>query len=253
MGCYWIHERILIMKKLLFILLLPVFAKAQYPIVNGWKQFRSPLQISGCTLWLAADSISGKSNNDTLGRWRDLSGNTNDAVQTNVLYKPVYHTGILNSKPVVNFTQASTQYMVSTLASTQPYTLFIVCRSGVGAGNQYFVDGSVLNAGVMSGGASNNTFTMYSGNVLSASATPTNFNYVGGIYDGVSSILTINGSTTTGDVGATNTTGMTIGANGVASGQFLNGDIAEIIVYNTHLSVANRQKVENYLKIKYAL
>lgn len=239
------------MKKLLFILLLPIFAKAQ--IVNGWRQFRSPLQISGCTLWLSADSISGKSNNDTLGIWRDLSGNNNDAVQTNVLLKPVYHTNILNSKPVVNFTQASSQYMVSTLASTQPYTLFIVGRTGVGAGNQYLVDGVALNTGVMSGGASNNTFTMFSGNVLSASATPTNFNYVCGIYDGVSSILTINGSATTGNVGAANTTGMTIGSNGSASGQFLNGDIAEIIVYNSHLSVSNRQKVENYLKTKYAL
>ena len=239
------------MKKLLFILLLPIFTKAQ--IVNGWKQFRSPLQISGCTLWLSADSISGKINNDTLGRWRDLSGNSNDAVQANVLLKPVYNTNILNSKPVVNFTQASTQYMISTLASTQPYSLFIVCRSGAGAGNQYFIDGIALNAGVMSGGASNNTFTMFSGNVLSASATPTNFNYVCGIYDGVSSILTINGSATTGNVGSSNTLGMTIGANGVASGQFLNGDIAEIIVYNSHLSVTNRQKVENYLKTKYAL
>ena len=239
------------MKKLLFILLLPIFAKAQ--IVNGWKQFRSPLQISGCTLWLAADSISGKSNNDTLGRWRDLSGNNNDAVQANILLKPVYLTNVINSKPVVNFTQASSQYMVSALASTQPYTLFIVGRTGVGAGNQYLVDGVALNTGVMSGGASNNTFTMFSGNVLSASATPTNFNYVCGIYDGVSSVLTINGSATTGNVGAINTTGTTFGCNGTASGQFLNGDIVEVIVYNTHLSVSNRQKVENYLKTKYAL
>ena len=242
------------MKKLLFILLLlPFFAKAQFPIVNGWKQFRSPLQISGCTLWLSADSISGKSNNDTLGSWRDLSGNNNDAIQANVLLKPVYHTNIINSKPAVNFTQASSQYMVSTLAASQPYTLFIVGRTGVGAGNQYLVDGVAVNTGVMSGGAGNNTFTMFSGNVLSASATPTNFNYVCGIYDGVSSILTINGSATTGNVGAANTTGMTIGSNGSASGQFLNGDIAEIIVYNSHLSVSNRQKVENYLKTKYAL
>ena len=44
-----------------------------------------------------------------------------------------------------------------------------------------------------------------------------------------------------------------IATNGVSTADPFNGDIAEIVIYNTALSDAERITVENYLKNKYAL
>ena len=44
-----------------------------------------------------------------------------------------------------------------------------------------------------------------------------------------------------------------IGVNGFASGGYLNGTISEVLIYNSVLSNADRQKVEGYLAWKWSI
>ena len=63
----------------------------------------SPLSISGCIGWYAADKLVGLADDDLLASWTDFSSAGNHLVQATATNKPTYKTAILNSKPVVRF------------------------------------------------------------------------------------------------------------------------------------------------------
>ena len=45
--------------------------------MSGWNSGDTPDQISGLRMWLKADAITGKNDNDTISTWDDSSGNSN--------------------------------------------------------------------------------------------------------------------------------------------------------------------------------
>jgi hypothetical protein len=67
----------------------------------------SPLDLTGCALWLDASQITGLSDGDAVATWQDLSGNAYHATQATSDNRPTYKTDVQNGLSVVRFDPAS--------------------------------------------------------------------------------------------------------------------------------------------------
>lgn len=110
-----------------------------------------PDSIAGANLklWLKADAIVGKVNNDTITTWADSSGNNYDAAEaTN---PPTYKTSVINSLPVVRFDGSNDEMKTSgsgTIANILTQTAFSVWLVGrVITYNTDFGDGAIDSNG----------------------------------------------------------------------------------------------------------
>jgi len=230
-------------------------------------------------LWLKADSYVG-SDGDAVTTWADSSGNGYDATQATAGKKPTYKTNIWNSLPVMRFDggdglgtaaidlSAENQMTWYIVASATDLTVQMIAEltdnANTNAGAAYMlVDASSRLEVTTKGDAgfdawtSLNTFEDGTGTArvlhgVFDMATATRHETQGGV-DG----------DTTGRRGTyNNNTGnfanavFNIGcrdadASAAATSLFLTGDIAEIIVYQTRHTAAQRWGVERYLAERY--
>lgn len=211
-----------------------------------------PSDIAGLLAWYDANAITGLVNNDPVTTWADRRGAGPDATQGTAAKKPLFKTAILNGLPVVRFDGVD-DLLVATVTLNQPKTVIVVTRLLAGGGtNQYVLDGQATNAQVVGTAGTGGQMVLYAGDTLSVACTETNWNIFMGEFNGVSSAISVNGVRTTGGAGATNATGLTLGNSGGETIP-LNGDIAEVLVYNTQLNAAQRAQVETYLNDKWAV
>ncbi len=218
-----------------------------------------PLSITGCKLWLKADALV-LNDGDAVSTWTDSSGNANHATGITTT-RPLYKTGIINGKPAVLFDGTDDFLTMTANPTIQPLTTFVVTQPTLNTASQKgyatIVCGAGTNTFFIVAKLSTNfwgTFTvsdLSSGNAL-VSGTPyllettcdtgTTYIYQRG--------LQVN--TTNFAEAGTGATG-SLGKDTINAGREYAGYIAEEIVYNTVLSTANRQYVENGLIAKYAL
>lgn len=213
----------------------------------------SPTQIAGLQLWLDASVIAG-SNNDPVMTWLDQSGQGHNASQSNPAFQPVLKTNIVNSKPVVRFDAASTQFLEITYAQPRPQSLFMV----------YQTDPANIGrttAGTTTAGAENWLFGSHSsgvrwwfanGAVGAASGSFSTFYCLSGIGTALDSTLYSNGVQLANSA-AIGVWGAVLNLGGAGGAENFTGDIAELIIYDTALSAADQQRVEAYLMSKYGL
>lgn len=227
----------------------------------------SPGSISGLTLWLEADAIVGLNDGDDLTTWEDQSPDNNDAVQTDVADKPSYQTNELNSLPIVRF--LSTRYLEVDSVAAQfsgidhPKTFIILLKNGfVGANMNYFTLGKVGAPQFFKfGHASDLTYQSRSrddtnnGRNHNAGTIDGNWNIATFRCDNASNIR-VNGS----DQGSDNVTAGTCTFDGAriasrvsSEGDYWEGDIAAILMYDSLLSDLEVQRLEWYLAEKYAI
>jgi hypothetical protein len=76
-------------------------------------------------LWLSADSqvfsdagVTPAANTNNVGQWNDRSGNGRNAAHATVAERPNYQTGVLNGLPVIRFTAANGDRLLSTSVSS---------------------------------------------------------------------------------------------------------------------------------------
>lgn len=209
----------------------------------------SPTQIAGLKLWLKASTIN-LTDGTAVSSWADSSGLGNNVSQATGAQQPIYKTGIVNGKPIVRFDGVNDLLSGSDLGLSQPFTVCCVVKASSGGIFQDIVDQGVPSATVHN----SNNFAMYAGNTVDGSTNIIGaFHTFIGIYNGASSTGYTNGnSDISGDVGAFNTSGLTIGNNAGATSSFT-GDIAEVLIYNSALSSTNRSNIQSYLKTTYGL
>jgi hypothetical protein len=208
-----------------------------------------PTDIAGCDLWLRADGITGLSDGNAVATWPDNSGNGNDFAQGTPANRPTYETGEINGKPVVRFVASSGHQLTSAMVSGFPCTLFVVLKpravlSGY-VGAVSLDDGQLLLANL---GGDNKWGTYTSGNDAAGSQLVNGTAYVACIVSTGSFFLNGVADGTYG--GGSSDQGSVIGGIG---GQSFEGDIAEVILYDSALSGTDRAAVEDYLMNKYAL
>ena len=239
-----------------------------------------PNQISGLQLWLDAtdsgylftDSSCTNpvaTSTDPVGCWKDKSGNLYNAVQAVGGSRPLYITNALYGKPVVRFNGSSSYlngvtipglnstsmsiFVVMSGASTalsdwsSPFNIgcypsqfafarwlsngtFEVANTGMGSAGLYSAPGSFPNSGFPY------TVFEYVKNFNVASTIYANGAYLNSVASGAGFT---NGNYSIGE------------NNGGCYYSYYAGDIAEMIIYNSALSTADRQSVETYLNNKY--
>ncbi|MFN8335710.1 MAG: T9SS type A sorting domain-containing protein [Cyclobacteriaceae bacterium] len=263
------------MKNLLLIavLLLPVLVFSQ-----------SPGGVSGnLRWWLKADAGTFTDNGTTAAtdgqnvqQWNDQSTIVNHVRQTTGANKPVYRTGIINGYPVLRF---SSDQFLDALASpgvgvTESFYMFLIFKQNSysaggttdGSGT-YIMDRTSATNNLMSFKIANTDKYFYqkrndAGGSLTGPVSVTsavNGSFVAIDYFrnvGTSYGIYINGRldvTSGGD--SENITGpqLRIGRHTSTANGGLDGDLAEVILYNANLSAASRTRIESYLAIKYGI
>lgn len=233
----------------------------------------SPLVISGCIGWYDSLDLTAMAQNsdgtgtvavgDQVGYWKDKSATAAHVTQSIAASRPTLTANKVNGKAALtwdgsNDNLSKSAYTAQNSLSGLTRIVVFSCANQVSWVSRVFDGGG--NGIVMNGGfrihADNNNFSSFVPPGSSSNAMPL------GIYsavyansamslrqDGVSVAV----NSTTGTIPATTAAGsptLHIGSN-IGANQFLNGPIAEYIIYNRGLSVAELTRVEAYLRKKW--
>ena len=208
----------------------------------------SPTDIAGCKLWLAANAITGLADGDPISTWSDASGVGNHATAT-LTTRPLYKTGILNGLPVVRFDGSNDALLLSGI-TLGDFSAFAVVKTG---GGDYALMGATgPNPQLRMGQTTNKLSTFDSSNNPQSSTLGTALTSFSTV-EYLRAVTTVsfyqNGTAYSTGSMAGSQTFTRIGE--IASSLRLNGDIAEIVFYDSALSAGNRQDVEAYLNTKW--
>lgn len=208
--------------------------------------------VPGPVLWLRGDDAPNSSGGLAVPLWKDVSGNGNDATQAVVASQPTGISNQINGHAAVVFDGVN-DFLWSSISRTQPCTIFMVAHCAPGNINQYFIDGATINQAILWNVATDSAFSIFAGVVLQKPFGITSYGVLAGVFNGASSVISTNGVKSTGDCGTGNATGTFIGSSGSPNTNYLNGPIAEILIYPTEFSDSPRQTVQAYLGTKYAI
>jgi hypothetical protein len=258
-------------------------------LANKWGLGFNPLSLSPA-LWLDAsdsntlyDATTGGAlvgAGGTVARWEDKSGNARHATQATLANRPLRTTAAQGGKDALTFDGSNDFLQILTglnmLRNVTGTTVFCVWKYNVVPISGNFVapfivsNGTVLGTARLSMGTNLGTTKIFAGgrrldadalqridSIIDVNTTPfvqtavldyansDIFQFINGSLQGSSTSFQTNGNTSD-----TNSIHIYIGSHTGAS-NFANIDIAEIIVFPTALSTAQRQAVERYLAQKW--
>lgn len=224
-----------------------------------------PRSIPGCSLWLdAADpNVFTFSSGNTISQWRDKSSN---ALIGNAGFGPSLTQNAQNGLPAVSFSASSSQYIDYTGSSVVPNlnqihmfavskinnsNAAILTRDSVRGAYGLYRDANTLYSYIVS---STGSFT-----TASSSDSATTTRLFSGTWDRTTLRLIRNG-TIVGSTARTDATNLSDagalrigGFNTLSSAYYLDGQVMEIIVYFSAVSVYSRQQIEGYLMWKWGI
>lgn len=201
---------------------------------------------------------------DSVNVWADQSGNGNDAVQTNLARRPVLVTNSLNGEPVIHFNGVNSYLTLPTASDlgiqSNDYEIFIVSRSAsVNTNTSFLLAGNLERYELHLNGSAGARFIPKASTYIDEGA-------VGDYSDTEPHLYNLRATDTYGSVTVdfTNSTQSNVDVQSSDAGNLylgvrfnnsytLNGDIAEVLIYNTVLSSASRDSVESYLNGKYVI
>jgi len=232
----------------------------------------SPMNIPGCVLWLDGADQSTITGTTTMTAWKDKSPNRYTANSfSNSVAAPSWVSNVQNGNGVIQYS-AGNGSSISSFVLAQTMSIFEVYYPINQAIDGPFLEqGTNANAGSSAGfffhAQNNNNFLI---NPAGPTATSVNFGttaisntwqLIEGINPDPASSTTmayyVNGvvkaSGTTQSGTTTVTATLYINGRGGANVLSYNAYLAELIIYNTALSTAQRQSVENYLMSKWGI
>ncbi len=226
--------------------------------------------IDDLVLWLdASDTGTVGLDNGVVAQWADKSGEGNHATQADTGMRPAYTTNVVDGKPVVRFSLGDRLDIGSVLAGgTSGRTVFIVANTEENDKNQAII---VLNSSSTEStgnlyGVTPEIWVRVLGSQQFAGQLPTDefslltianaenaqidqiYGYLNG--DGLTPVASTHGSTVLNILGNDASIGSSIG---YYEQQQWAGDVAEILVFDSELSGADRVTVEGYLAHKWGL
>ncbi len=214
------------------------------------RPFNSPPDIAGLKLWLDAAVGTGAAPADPVAQWNDQSGLGNHASQAEPTMQATLQTNVINGRPVLRFD--SDDGYTTPLLLTTPCTVFAVYAfSGNTSDPRRVVQGS--NNWLM--GPYGLVHEFFNGvGFTGGPAWVTNQFVVQAVWQNASASRNfVNGGFVGAALGAGIAPGtLALGAAG-AFGEPIEGDLAEVIAYDSALSDANMTNVWNYLRGRYDL
>jgi hypothetical protein len=235
----------------------------------------TPASISGLQLWLDAsdtttlfDASSGGSqvttDGSTVARWQDKSGASYHALQGVANARPLLKTAIQNSKPALRFDGLNDCLRIPTIPLNTSITIFVV-------GN--FINAKPFLIEHSANSESNSGFYLYGNYFSSWQFRRDAASHIGTIsqslstgamalyslrYDTVASVakngsLLLNTGLTGSTVANTSvTTALNICSRN-QTGAFSQGDLCEVVIYNSAITDAERAQVDEYLNNKWGV
>jgi hypothetical protein len=229
-------------------------------------------------LWLSGNydiyndaGITLATNNDNVEIWNDRSGNNNHAIQTTNANKPNYFSNVVNGFPAVRYSAANADHLtVTSVATSNLASIWTIASyaslpspnpgvmqaSPSGLSNSSNVNDKVIGLWVANSSnvwgraiQSNNTTRNISQTTSLSANTFYNINTIcrtNRVDQYVNNAAAGNNTSHNGTLSSW--TDISIGRQGTES---WNGDIAEVIIYNTEVNSAQRIIIDNYLSAKY--
>lgn len=225
----------------------------------------SPAGLAGLQGWFRADAgvyadagSTPAGNGDPVQEWQDQSGQGNDATEATAGDRPVFRTSQVNGYPAVDFNiAADTRLGLDSSMGLDRFHLFYVARFDT-------VEGAILSGDVGSKAiivvvsttairARDDGGTFPAGTITGAPFSTGTWYLLEEEYDAGTRTVRRDGTTllTETRAGETFTFGR-VGNNPTPDGR-LRGDLAEMLLYDRELSVADAAQVRLYLNDKYGL
>lgn len=237
----------------------------------------SPTDLSGLALWLTGDTAT-QDVSSKVSTWTDQSPNHNDAKQTTEANAPYFAAAGINGHKAIHFDHAASTFLVLADTASLQWNHFVIefvlrhaAATGAEWGTLYIKQsttapyaGPVVDLLAVSSPYATYVSFQTDGNTAIGSKTTTVLpdtvaHRLHVSWDGSNLAIQIDkgapftgtgSSTGTGAVGAM----ASIGCNGTAGMQCLNGDIAEIVaVAGTTINSSDITTLESYLDTKYGL
>ena len=186
------------------------------------------------------------SDGNSVTTWTDETGNGFDLTAGAA---PTYVASGINGNPSVRFDGVDDFLDVAFSTITQPFTVFIVFDAAADSTLSRILFRESGDTFALSSDASNN-IGLFAGDSITGGSvgSPT---IVSGLPNGTSSVLRQDGTqVASGDARTNGLNGLTVGSDSGGSGNFLDGDIGEILIYPQDKS-AIFADVENYFSIKW--
>jgi hypothetical protein len=243
---------------------MPISLGIGTAITRGGGIAWSPLSISGLQFWVdAADSATlytdstlatlAVADGDVIGGWKDKSGNSRNALQTDGTKKPLLKLAIQNGRNIVRYDGTNDTNEMASGYQVNPSTTFLAIKSSYVSADDvvmgivpyaapgYLIDyfsvtGIAGPTGTTSGLTNNNAY-----HVVCVRYGPTISRVRQDGTDGFA-------DTSTNLFGLI---GRISGYSYLGGGAYFQGDIGEIIAYNSVLSGSDILLVEEYLKAKW--
>jgi len=230
-----------------------------------------PQLIPGLKLWLDAsdssslyDSVDGASNagpNGAIARWEDNGGENHHAIQNDNAKRPIRKASERNSRDVVLFDGSNDCLIVPDLWLPSYFSVFIVQSSVVANNTKFWIEhgsDSTTNSGFSFQGVNSTSWSIRRSSNYHYGLSG-NSDWIGSgwslgsfIYNGTGyvykngSLISSQSSSGSSLSSSIITDVLNIGSRNQSS-LFLNGSIAEILIYDTPLSNTLRLGIENYL------
>ena len=235
------------------------------PGISSITTTYSPSSIAGCQLWLdAADSASMTIAAGKVSQWNDKSGSNNHATSPSSIRDATLTANALNSRSVMTF--SGSQNFTGPISIGTTFTQFILYFNSSGRIGQGLMDSN--DAGILGklafqeGGSecfqsgfgfsyqrffkTGATYRILMTKCSNPSSSATVSHWFNGTDQNISTgIWSFYGANTTP------ITSITIAARGDSI--YFIGTIAEIIIYNSAISLDNQRQVEAYLAQKWGL
>jgi len=197
------------------------------------------------------DSVEFSTSN-FISKLKDNSGNGNDATQSNPSFQPQQNASIeLNGHNVITF-DGNNDFLTNNAPYGCPFTLFFISRQNVITTYQDIIE---PNGGVNTQWLYNSGKYIWYGENFSSQVFDTKSYHIMSLARNSDSLIfsldAVRNSKATGLPIHTGS-GWTIGSYNGYSINLLNGNIAEIILYDTLLSNIEMNKVYDYLRNKYS-
>ncbi len=225
-----------------------IFLSTAIPTTNLKLHLRSDLAVTS-----ASSAVSS---------WGDVSGFDNDASQSTSANQPTLVSNSMNGNPVIRFDGTNSKLTLPTSATlgiqSNPYEMFIVAKSS-SSNVQFLIAGGYENFEYHLNGAAGARFIPLNSTFIDKGSA-------GNYADGNAHVFSARASSSGGAVRVDGTDGGTSSADILSSNSgalqlgvrsdgtyYFNGDIAEVILYNTNLSTSDRSTVEHYLANRYGI
>jgi hypothetical protein len=215
-----------------------------------------PTSIAGLQTWLKADAIGGLADGDPVTTWEDSHTSNNDATQSTAAAKPTYQTGEQNGLAVVRFDGTDDVMTVSGITNNDAArTIFVVAKQAANTANKILWSLATTDAMVYNNGAG--AWRYADTPQVNFGGTTTNWSVVCVRYNSAASADAFidTGTATNFDPNDAfqSGTGQTLKLGSTSGIWFWNGDMAEILVYDSALSEGDRGDVRDYLRDKWGL